>query len=197
MVLLFLLLSSYMVAPIGNLANKFFFSSTNNKSSNMALNIKSSKPTMSSTKDIGMDIPTEQVSSNESKVRGRKSVSPINLSRESLLASSGRSMPYHDRMNIDTDLSGMELTPELSYETEQEKAIRVSMTANQQDSTRPSCVHNEVPHCMPNMRKKLSTYNFLMTHMPPPNQSYGVDLSTLFLCMVLSNTLPRILRISK
>ena len=130
MVLLFLLLSSYMVAPIGNLVNKFFFSSTNNKSSNMALNIKSSKPTMSSTKDIGMDIPTEQVSSNESKVRGRKSVSPINLSRESLLASSGRSMPYHDRMNIDTDLSGMELTPELSYETEQEKAIWISMAAN-------------------------------------------------------------------
>ena len=186
-----------MVAPIGNLANKFFFSSTNNKSSNMALNIKSSKPTMSSTKDIGMDIPTEQVPSNESKMRGRKSVSSINLSRESSLASSGQSMSYHDRMNIDNDLSGIELTPELSYETEQEKAIRVSIVANQQDSMRPSYVHNEVPHCMPNMRKKLSTFNFLMTHMPLPNQSYGVDLSIPFFCTVLSNTLPQILRISK
>ena len=186
-----------MVVPIGNLANKFFFSSTNNKSSNTALNIKSSKPTISSTKDIGIVIPMEQVPSNESKVRERKSVSPINLSRESSLASSRWSTSYHDRMNINNDLSGMEPTPELSYKTEQEKAIRISMTANQQDSTRPSCVHNEVPHCMPNMRKKLSTYNFLMTHMPPLNQSYGVDLSTPFLCMVLSNTLPRILRISK
>ena len=76
-------------------------------------------------------------------MRERKSVSFINLSRESLLALSGWLMPYHDRMNIDNDLSGMEPTPELSYETEQEKAIRVSMAANQQDSTRPSCVHNE------------------------------------------------------
>ena len=106
-------------------------------------------------------------------------------------------MPYHDRINIDNDLSGMEPTPELSYETEQKKAIQVSMAANQQDSTRPSCVHNEAPHCMPNTRKKLSTFNFLMTHMPPLNQSYGVDLSTPFLCMVLLNTSPQILRISK
>ena len=54
-------------------------------------------------------------------------------------------MPYHDRINIDNDLSGMEPTPELSYEIEQKKAIQVSMAANQQDSTRPSCVHNEAP----------------------------------------------------
>ena len=106
-------------------------------------------------------------------------------------------MPYHDRMNIDNDLSGMELTPELSYETKQEKVIQISMAANQQDSTRPLCVYNEAPHHMPNTRKKLSTFNFLMTYMPPPNQSYGVDLSTPFLCMVLSNTSPQILRISK
>ena len=186
-----------MVVPIGNLANKFFFSSTNNKSSNTTLNIKSSKLTMSSTKDIEMVIPTEQVPSNKSKVRGRKSVSPINLSRESSLALSRWSTPYHNRININNDLSSMEPTPELSYKTEQEKAIWVSMAANQQDSMRPSCVHNEAPHRIPNMRKKLSTYNFLMTHMPPLNQSYGVNLSTSFLYIVLSNTLPRILRISK
>ena len=53
------------------------------------------------------------------------------------------------------------------------------------------------PHCMPNMRKKLSTFNFLIIHMPPLNQSYRVDLSIPFLCMVLLNTSPQILRISK
>jgi len=34
---------------------------------------------------------------------------------------------------------------ELSYEIEQEKAIRVGMVANQQESTRPHDVNNEAP----------------------------------------------------
>ena len=100
---------------------------------------------MSSANDIGMDIPMGQVSNNESKVRGRNSFSPVNLSRESSMASSGRSTPYHERMNIDMDLTNEELNPELSYGTEQEKAIWVSMVANQQETTRPSSVHNEAP----------------------------------------------------
>ena len=54
-------------------------------------------------------------------------------------------MPYYKRMNVDTDLPNKKLHPELSYETEQEKAIRVSMTTNQQKTTRPTNVHNETP----------------------------------------------------
>ena len=61
------------------------------------------------------------------------------------MALSGRSTPYHERMNIDTDPTNKELNPELSYKAEQEKAIWVSMAANQQETTRPSSVHNEAP----------------------------------------------------
>jgi len=99
-------------------------------------------------------------------------------------------MPYHERMNVDMDLPSEESQPEISYETEQEKTIRVSMAANQQKTTRPTNVHNEAPHLMPNMRENLLIFNFLTIHMPPPNQSYGVVLSTPFLYTALSNTLP-------
>ena len=89
----------------------------------MAPNTKFSIPTMSSANDIGIDIPMGQVPNTESKIRGRNSFSPVNLSRESLMASSGRSMPYHERINVDMDLTNKEPNPELSYKTEQEKAI--------------------------------------------------------------------------
>ena len=38
-----------------------------------------------------------------------------------------------------------EPTPELSYETEQEKALRISIAANQQETTRPMGGYNEAP----------------------------------------------------
>jgi len=52
------------------------------------------------------------------------------------MAFSGRATPYHDRMDTDMDyVPTIEETNserlELSYETEQEKAIRVGMAANQ------------------------------------------------------------------
>ena len=46
------------------------------------------------------------------------------------------------------------------------------------------------PHLMPNTRKNSLIFNFLTIYIPPPNQSYGVVLSTPFLYMALSNTLP-------
>jgi len=63
------------------------------------------------------------------------------------MASSGRSTPYYDRMDTDMDFNPTIEEPslELSYETEQEKALWVSMAANHQETTRPSNVHNEVP----------------------------------------------------
>ena len=136
-----------MVVPIGNTANRSIFSPTNFNTTITALNVKSSIPTMSSANDIGMDIPTGQVSASEFKVREKNPVSSVNLSRESLMASSGCSTPYHNRMDTDMDFNPTieELNLELSYETEQEKALRVSMAANHQEIMRPPNVHNEDP----------------------------------------------------
>ena len=136
-----------MVAPIGKHSEYIHFSPTNFNTSTMALNNKFSLPTMSSANGIGMDIPTGQAPATEVKVRGRSPVSSVNLSRESSMASSGCSTPYHDRMDTDMDFNPPteELNLELSYETEQEKALRVSMAANQQETMRPLNVHNEAP----------------------------------------------------
>jgi len=70
----------------------------------------------------------------------------VKSSRESLLASSGRVTPYHEKMDMDVVPEIEELnieSHELSYETEQERAIRVSMAANQQVPTRPLGGNNE------------------------------------------------------
>ena len=61
---------------------------------------------------------------------------------------SERSTPYHDRMDTDMDIvpdsnESINEWLELSYETEQENAIRVSMAANQQAPTRLHNVNNE------------------------------------------------------
>ena len=103
---------------------------------------------MSTEKDLGMDIQPGQVPFNNSEVRGRNPLSTVNSSRDSSMASSGRATPYHDRMDTDMDCdptideSNNERL-ELSYEAEQEKAIRVGMVANQQESSRPQNVNNE------------------------------------------------------
>ena len=64
------------------------------------------------------------------------------------MVSSGRSTPYHERMDTDMDIDPVsnkstKEQPVLSYETEQEMAIRVSMAANQQAPTRLHNVNNE------------------------------------------------------
>jgi len=97
-----------------------------------------------------MDIQTGQVLSNNSEVRGRIPVSSVNISRESSIASSGWATSYYDRMDIDIDsnpniedLNTQWL--ELSLETEQEKALRIGMAANHQETTRPLNINNEAP----------------------------------------------------
>ena len=136
-----------MVAPIGNIVNKSSFSSNLFNISTTNLNNNSTTPTMSSANGIGMDIQAGQGSVSNLTIRGRNPSPFINLSRESSLASSGRSTSYHDGMdtNMDFSPSREESNLELSYETEQEKARRVGMMANQQETTRPLLVHNEVP----------------------------------------------------
>jgi len=94
-----------------------------------------------------MDIQAGQGPVPDSAIRGRNLSPFVNLSRESSLASSGRSTPYHNRMDTDIDFppSREVSNLELSYETEQEKAQRVGMVANQQDNTRPLYIHNKAP----------------------------------------------------
>jgi len=64
------------------------------------------------------------------------------------MVSSGRSTPYHDRMDTDPDGSPpndevINKRLELSYETEQEKALRIGKATNQQDTSRPQNTNNE------------------------------------------------------
>ena len=88
---------------------------------------------MSNKMDVGMDIQSGVSPTINSVERGRNPLPSANSSRESSLASSGCTTPYHERMDMDvvpkTEESNIE-SHELSYETEQEKAIRVSMAAN-------------------------------------------------------------------
>ena len=64
------------------------------------------------------------------------------------MVSSGRSTPYHNRMDTDVDIVPVNIESnnkwlELSYETEQENAIRVSIATNQQVPTRLHNANNE------------------------------------------------------
>ena len=148
--LLFLLPPSCMVASIGKSANKFSFSTHfNSPNTDSSLNT-SSLPPMSFANDLGMDIQQGFPLAINSEARGRNPSLSANSSRESSLASSGRATPYHDRMDVNvaprTNESNSE-SLELSYETTQEQAIRVSMAANQQVNqqvpTRPLDSNNE------------------------------------------------------
>ena len=81
-----------------------------------------------------MDIQLGRVLTNNSEVRGHNPLASIHLSREPSLASSVRSTLYHDRMDMDLDNANVadntdNGNPELSYETEQEKALRVGEAA--------------------------------------------------------------------
>ena len=64
------------------------------------------------------------------------------------MVSSGQSTPYHDRMDIDPDGKptigeNNNECLELSYETEQEKAMRIGKASIQQDNMRPPAINNE------------------------------------------------------
>ena len=94
-----------------------------------------------------MDSSTGQLPVFNFEVRGRISTSTINLSRESLMAFSGWETPYHGRMDDNMDCDSMigDLTPELSYKTEQEKVLHVSKAADQHEPMRPMGSNNETP----------------------------------------------------
>ena len=108
---------------------------------------------MSSEPSIGMDIQSGRVLTNNSEVRGRNPLPSIHSSREPSMVSSGRSTPYHDWMDMDLDNAYVadntdNNNPDLSYEIEQEKALRIGEAANPLTNTRPPDVNNEAtPSC--------------------------------------------------
>ena len=136
--LLFLLPPSCMVAPIGNIANKFIFS-TAFSSSNISNSQESVLPTMFPTNHMGMDIPTGFVLVNSFEVRGRTSSTKKNLSRDSLMSSTRSSIIYHERMannGMDIDPEPPAESPALSYEMEQEKVTHLRNAAGTLGNTR-------------------------------------------------------------
>ena len=102
--LLFLLPPSCMVAPIGKSANKLPFSFSSFSNSTTDSNNKNLLPAMPSESSIGMDNQSGCVLTNNFEVRGCNPSPSIHLSREPSMVSSGRSTPYHDRMDMDLDV---------------------------------------------------------------------------------------------
>jgi len=91
-----------------------------------------------------MDIQLGVSPTTNFEARGRNPSPSAKSSRDSSLASSGRSTPYHDRMEIDIDPGTVKSNTEsleLSYENTQEKEIRVSMAANQQTNQQAPTSH--------------------------------------------------------
>ena len=87
-----------------------------------------------------MDIQLGLASNNFDEVRGRT------ISRDVSMSSTKSSVVYHERIttnNANNDDVPVNASSELSYETEQEKAFRVSKAANQQDTMRTTGDNNE------------------------------------------------------
>jgi len=138
-----------MVVPIGKLANKLLFSSTPFSNSTTVSNFNNLLPTISSGINIGINIQSEPVLTNNPEVRGRNPLSSNNSFRDLSIGISSCSTPYCERMDIDSDvaLSIGEITYECfepSYKTEQEKALRIGKTINQQDILKPLAANNEI-----------------------------------------------------
>jgi len=82
---------------------------------------------------MGMDIQSGPASNNFDKVRGKTLSSNRNISRDVSMSSTKSSVVYHERMttnNVNNNDNLVNISPELSYKTEQEKAFHVSEVAD-------------------------------------------------------------------
>ena len=137
MVAFFLLPPSCIVALIGNIANKLFFSSNLN-SFTMDFSQTSSLPTMFPN-NMGMDFSTGPTPDNYDEMRGRTLSTNKSISSDTSMSLTKSSVIYHERMTLNNskdDDNPMDASPELSYETEQEKVFHISKVADQQDHMR-------------------------------------------------------------
>ena len=139
---------SCMVAPVRDLGNTSS-STTSNTSSSSLLNL----PTVPFKSITGMDIFSGIAPDNYDEVRGRPLSTNVNVSRDSSMSSTRSSVAYHEKMEqnnamiIDDDPNNS--SPALSYEDEQERAIRVSKAADPQNDMRPQCDSLIVPNPNP------------------------------------------------
>ena len=154
---------SCMVVPVRDLGNEFFNSSANMHSQQ---DFDSTLPTVSSANHIGMDSSTGQLSAFNFEVRGRTPTTNRNLSRDSSTMFSSQAMPYHNRMDVNMDCNSTvgDSTPELLYETEQEKALHVSKVADYQEPMRPMGGNNEAPPTYTSSKE--STINIQLPYNP-------------------------------
>ena len=156
-----------MVAPIGNIANKFKFPPT--FSSTITPNsLQISLPTMFSTNTMEMDKSSETSPGNNVGVRERTSFIEINLSRDMSMSSTRSSVIYHERMSnngMDVDSNSPTDSSALSYKIEQEKLLRFRKAAETLNNTRLQNGNNEaspiqleyVGHAIPNKPKPYTT----------------------------------------
>ena len=129
--LLSLVPPSCMVAPIRDLRNKFFLSSSTIMHSQQPLNL----PTVLPSTYTGMDILLGKIPDNYDEVRGRMVSPQPHSPRASSMSSTKSSVNYHERMehnklNNDIIMNDDSEGPGVSYETVQEQAIHVSMMAD-------------------------------------------------------------------
>ena len=119
-----------MVVPIRNLGNEF-----TSTTSNIFPTHTFELPTVSFPSNTGMDFLSGPTPDNYDKVRGRPLSSKGNISRDLSISSMKSFIAYYERMDcnntmvINNDMD--DITPTLSYEDEQEKALRVSKVAEQ------------------------------------------------------------------
>jgi len=184
-----------MVAPIGNIANKFNFPLT--FSSTITPNSQQiSLPTVFPTSSTGMDKSSGTSPSNNIKVRGRNFSTHTNLSKDMSMSSTHSSVIYHEGMmanngmNIDSDPPTD--SPALSHKTKQEKLLCSSKAAEILNNTRPQnrnnmalpfklnmldttlqTNQNHVPQPLAMMTTMSSTFSYHMIPMLPLNQNCG------------------------
>ena len=85
---------------------------------------------------MGVDFLTRPISDNYDEVRGRTLSTNKSISRDTSMSSTRSSVVYHKRMVHNNLKDKDDSTSELSYETEQERALRISKAAKQQEYTR-------------------------------------------------------------
>ena len=111
-----------MVAPIRDLGNKSSFTMTN-----MSLTLTFELPTVSSTINIGMDLPSGSYPDNYDNVRGRTPFTNKNTSRNLSMSFTISSVVYYERMaynnGTDDNVDMKNNSPTLSYEDKQEKTL--------------------------------------------------------------------------
>ena len=125
-----------MVAPNRELANKSLFNFPTHAIPSQNTNL----PTVELFNNTGMDFFKGQIPDNYNEVRGRKLTQSPNSSRDASMGFSRSPTPYYERMvrNNDMDIdNNNKPSPELSYETLQEKEICFSMVTEIQTNTRP------------------------------------------------------------